>query len=76
MVDDVLAGIYHGFGEDYTEIMRSYEKKMIKTSGDLYGCVVVDEELAKILQMLIDNNSFSGVETSWRKLCYYYMDVK
>ena len=30
------------------------------------------EELAKLLQMLVDKYSFSGVENSWTKLCYYY----
>lgn len=75
-VDDVLAGIYHGKGEDYTEIMRQYEKKVI-TSGasELRGCVVVDEQLAEILQMLMDKYTFEGVETSWRKMCYYYDTV-
>lgn len=72
-VEEVFAGIYHGSGEDYTEIMRQYEKKII-TSGasELRGCVVVDEQLAEILQMLMDKYTFQGVETSWRKMCYYY----
>lgn len=75
-VKDVFAGIYHGEGEDYTEIMRQYEKQMIKSgSSEMYGCLAVDEELAKILQMLMDKWSFKGVETSWRKLCYYYETV-
>ncbi len=75
-VEDVLAGIYHGKGEDYTEIMKEYEKKII-TSGasELRGCVVVDEQLAKILQMVMDKYTFEGVETSWRKMCYYYNTV-
>ena len=75
-VDEVLAGIYHGTGKDYTEIMRQYEKKII-TSGaaELRGCVVVDEQLAEILQMIMDKYTFEGVETSWRKMCYYYNTV-
>ena len=75
-VEDVLAGKYHGTGEDYTELMREYEKKII-TSGaaELRGCVVVDEQLAKILQMLMDKYTFAGVETSWRKMCYYYQTL-
>ena len=75
-VEDVLAGIYHGKGEDYTEIMKEYEKRII-TSGaaELRGCVVVDEQLAKILQMVMDKYTFEGVETSWRKMCYYYNTV-
>ena len=75
-VEDVLAGIYHGSGEDYPEIMRQYEKKII-TSGaaELRGCVVVDEQLAEILQKVMDKYTFEGVETSWRKMCYYYNTV-
>ncbi len=75
-VDDVLAGIYHGKGEDYTEIMRQYEKQIIKSgASELRGCMVVDEKLAEILQLLMDKYSFEGVETSWRKMCYYYNTV-
>ena len=72
-VDEVLEGIYHGNGEDYTEIMREYEKKVIRSgASELRGCVVVDEQLAEILQKLMDKYTFEGVETSWRKMCYYY----
>ncbi len=72
-VDDVFKGKYHGEGEDYTEVMRNYEKQII-TSGaaELRGCVPVNEELAKILQMVMDKYTFEGVETSWRKMCYFY----
>ena len=72
-VDDVFKGIYHGSGEDYTEVIKQYEKKII-TSGpaELHGCVVVDEQLAEILQKVMDKYTFAGVETSWRKMCYYY----
>ena len=72
-VEEVFAGIYHGTGEDYTEVIRQYEKKIIKSgASELRGCVVVDEQLAEILQMVMDKYTFQGVETSWRKMCYYY----
>ena len=72
-LDEVLAGKYHGNGEDYTEQIQAFSDDII-TSGpeELRGCVVVTEELAKLLQMLVDKYSFSGVENSWTKLCYYY----
>ena len=72
-VEEVLNGIYHGEGQDYTDVMRQYEKKIISSgASELRGCVVVDEQLAEILQMLMDKYTFQGVETSWRKMCYYY----
>ena len=75
-VEDVFAGIYHGKGEDYTEVIRQYEKKIISSgAAELRGCVVVDEQLAEILQMVMDKYTFEGVETSWRKMCYYYETV-
>lgn len=70
-VEDVLDGYYHGTGENYTDLMRTYAAK-IYTSGELKGCVTVDEELGKVLQMLMDKYYFEGVENSWIKLCYYY----
>lgn len=75
-VDDVFKGIYHGKGKDCTEIMKKYEKQVI-TSGaaELRGCVEVNEELAEILQQLMDKYTFEGVETSWRKMCYYYEQI-
>ena len=73
-VEDVFDGIYHGSGEDYTEQVRAYAKKMI-TSGDAKGCVPVDQELAEILQKLMDKFTFEGVEYSWIKLCYYYNNM-
>ena len=36
------------------------------------GCVVVTEELAEVLQFLMDKYTFKGVDNSWTKLCYYY----
>ena len=72
-LDDVFAGKYHGAGGDMTEDIKAYISKMI-TSGpkEEIGCVVVTEELAEILQLLMDKYTFQGVEQSWLKLCYYY----
>ena len=39
---------------------------------EAYGCVLVDEALAKILQKLMDQNTFEDVVNSWTKMCYYY----
>ena len=75
-VDDVFKGIYHGKGEDCTELIKKYEAQIIKSGpAELQGCVVVTEELADILQQLMDKYTFEGVETSWRKMCYYYEHV-
>ena len=72
-VDDVFAGIYHGRGKDYTAQIKAYLSK-VATSGakERIGCVAVDAELANLLQLLMDKFTFSGVENSWLKLCYYY----
>ena len=74
-LEEILAGIYHGPGEDYTAAMQAYLEKMLPASTDapeLEGCVVVDEELATMLQALMDKYSLEGVKNSWTKLCYYY----
>ena len=71
-LDDIFAGRYHGNGKDYTDAMRSYASKIIKTKDEREGCVEVDEELAAMLQLLMDKYTFEGVENSWIKLCYYY----
>jgi hypothetical protein len=72
-VDDIFAGIYHGKGQDYTEIMKTYAAKMINDGHEeRKGCVVVTKELAEILQKLMDKFTFEGVDNSWLKLCYYY----
>lgn len=71
-LDDVLAGRYHGDGDDLTEDIRKYVSKIDKSGTELNGCVVVDEELAEILQQLMDKYTFEDVENSWLKLCYYY----
>ena len=73
-IEDVFDGIYHGSGEDYTNVIREYAKKAA-TSGELEGLVAVDEELGKILQLLMDKYTFEGVENSWIKICYYYKNI-
>ena len=72
-VEEVLAGKYHGHGEDYTEQIRTYLDDII-TSGakERIGCVVVTEELAQLLQMIMDKYTFQNVDHSWTKVCYYY----
>lgn len=72
-IEDVFAGRYHGRGEDYSDEMRSYLAKMITTGPEeRHGCVAVDVRLAELLQMLMDKYTFSGVDHSWTKVCYYY----
>ena len=71
-LEEIFAGRYHGKGKDYTEAMRAYVSKIIKSNDERQGCVEVDEELASILQMLMDKYTFEEVEYSWLKLCYYY----
>ena len=72
-LDDLQNGIFHGDGEDMTDEISAYLDKLIDDPDhpELQGCVAVDEELAEILQMLIDKFSFQ-VEGSWTKVCYYY----
>jgi len=72
-VEDVYAGRYHGKGEDLTEAISAYLDKVI-TSGakEIQGCVVVDENLAQILQKIMDKYTFEDVDDSWIKMCYYY----
>ncbi len=83
-LEDVYAGIYHGSGKDYTAIAEKYIAKKItvgynadlnetiKEGDERIGCVIVTEELSELLQILMDKFTFPGVETSWRKLCYYH----
>ncbi len=71
-VEDVFAGKYHGTGEDLTADISKYLDKIIYDGSERDGCVVVTEELAKILQKLMDKYTFENVDDSWRKLCYYY----
>ena len=73
MLDDVFAGKYHGAGEDLTDEIEAYADKMITSGPEVeIGCVVVTEELAEILQLVMDKYTFQGVDQSWLKLCYYY----
>ena len=77
-LEEVLSGKYHGNGEDFKAEILAYAEKMIEASEDapeLEGCVAVDAKLAVILQALMDKYSFSGVENSWTKLCYYYKTI-
>lgn len=72
-LEDVYEGRYHGKGEDLTEEMRAYLNDIITTgSEEKQGCVVVTQRLAEILQMVMDKYTFSNVDHSWTKLCYYY----
>lgn len=86
-VDDLKKGITHGNGKDYTDDIMKYVAKMFNDATDkstlpeevaaelnpeAYGCVLVDAELAAILQTLMDTNTFRGVKNSWTKICYYY----
>ncbi len=72
-VDEVLAGKYHGTGEDLTEKIRPYLNKIYNGSKtERVGCVEMTEELAELLQVLMDKYTFKGVDHSWTKLCYYY----
>ena len=62
-------------GSVETAEMREYAKKVDKSGADHKGCVVVDERLAEILQLLMDKYTFEGVDNSWIKLCYYYDNI-
>ena len=73
---DVYEGRYHGVGEDLTEVIRTYLDDIITYGkAELIGCVPVTEDLAQILQMLMDKYTFENVEHSWTKLCYYYQHL-
>lgn len=79
-VDEVLAGKYHGESYDLTDKIQAYVDKMITAdthpdNPELHGCVVMDKELAEILQALMDKFTFEGVDHSWTKLCYYYKHI-
>lgn len=71
-LNDVLNGKYHGEGADMTRQARAYISKMAEGPVERQGCVEVDEELAQLLQLLMDKYTFAGVDHSWTKLCYYY----
>lgn len=72
-LEEIFLGIYHGKGEDLTDEIKAFMDAM-ETDETLvtYGCVEVTEELARLLQALMDKFTFPDVEYSWRKLCYYF----
>ena len=73
---DVYEGRYHGKGEDLTDEISEYLDDIITTGAEeIQGCVVVDERLAEILQLVMDKYTFENVDDSWIKLCYYYQDL-
>ncbi len=71
-------------GEDLTEVARKlYNNRIvagynatlgetIDANDERIGCVIVTAEVAELLQKLVDKYSFSGIENSWTKLCYYH----
>ena len=71
-------------GEDLTETVRKLYDNRIKegynaalgeyidADDERIGCVIVTDEVAQLLQKLVDKYSFSGIENSWAKLCYYH----
>lgn len=84
-MDDVVKGIYHGKGPDYTDAMKAYLNKLDDgTDGtgatvvfpERQGCTPVDYELGVMLQALMDKYTFEGVAHSWTKLCYYYKSLE
>ncbi len=74
LVEEVIAGKYHGNGGNLLEEFKEYAKKVIESGEipELQGCVKVDKRLAEMLQDMMDKYTFRGVENSWIKLCYYY----
>lgn len=70
-------------GKDCTELARkiydnrivegynSTLKETIKADDERIGCVIVTDEVAELLQQLMDKYTFK-VENSWTKLCYYH----
>ncbi len=78
LLDEVLAGKYHGTGTDMTAIAQKYADQVIAADPahpELAGCVAVNAELADLLQKLMDKYTFEGVEHSWTKLCFYYQHL-
>ena len=76
-MDDVKAGKWHGEAKDYTADMLAYVELLLDEPDhpECQGCIAVDAELAKILQLLMDRETFEGVENSWVKLAYYYEEL-
>jgi hypothetical protein len=71
-LEEIFRGEYHGGGLDRTEEIKAFLDDVITEEGVTQGCVVVTEELADLLQALMDKFTFPGVENSWQKLCYYF----
>ena len=82
-LEEVFEGKYHGVmlddegnhipGVDLTASISKYLNKMYNgTAKERVGCVEVDQELAELLQYLMDKYTFEGVDNSWKKPCYYY----
>ena len=76
-VDEVLAGISHGGGEDYSKIIKEYAQYAVDNAEhpERSGCVAVDAQLADVLQALMDKYTFKDVDHSWTKVCYYYQYI-
>ena len=73
MLEDVYEGKFHGTGEDLTDEIRAYLDDIIMTgSTEKIGCVPVSEELAVLLQKIMEKYTFENVDNSWIKMCYYY----
>ena len=62
---------------DTCEVRIEHAALFAITTGpaERQGCVPVTEELAEILQLLMDKYTFQDVDHSWTKLCYYYDHV-
>ncbi len=71
-LDDYFNGIYHGNGNDETEAIKAYFDKVITEEGAMQGTVAVDEELARLLHLIVSKYTFENVDYSWKKLCYYW----
>lgn len=76
-VDEVVKGIYHGTGDDYSAAIKEYAAKAVDDPEhpERSGCVAVDAKLAEILQALMDKYTFNDVDHSWTKVCYYYQYI-
>ena len=76
-VDEVVAGIYHGGGDDYSSVIKEYSAQAVDNPEhpERSGCVPVDAKLAEILQALMNKYTFDDVDHSWTKVCYYYRYV-
>ena len=69
----IITDSYNPMSGEYADDPATDEIE--KYPMEIRGCVEVDEDLAALLQMLIDKYSFEGVENSWVKLCYYYETI-